>query len=270
MGTGIQGRIFNIQRYCIDDGDGIRTCVFFKGCPLHCKWCHNIESISFVPQEEFDEQLCIHCGKCKEGCPTGARRMIGEEMTPNRIMEAVLRDKPFYGINGGLTVTGGEPMAQFASVYELAQRAKAEGISFMMETCGHAKTEDFVKIAPFCDCFLYDCKASSVRHKELTGVDDTLILKNLDVLYQLDARIILRCPIVPGANLDDDFIEKIASLRKKHPKIQIQLMPYHRTGIDKARRLGLPPQEAFSIPDVNLVTQIWKKIEANIKKSLPN
>ena len=259
--------VFNIQRYCIDDGDGIRTCVFFKGCPLHCKWCHNIESISFSPQEEFDERLCIHCGKCKEGCPTGARAIIGREMTTEQIMKIVLRDNPFYGKNGGLTVTGGEPMAQFASVYRLAQRAKIEGISFMMETCGFAKTEDFIKNAPLCDCFLYDCKASSDRHKELTGVEDTLIFKNLDVLYHLGARIVLRCPIVPGANLDDDFIEKIVSLGKKYPKMQIQLMPYHRTGIEKARRLGLPPQEEFSVPDENLLSQIWEKIEANIQKA---
>jgi len=261
MDTKIHGIVFNIQRFCIDDGDGIRTCVFFKGCPLHCKWCHNIESISFSPQEEYDERLCIHCGKCKEGCPTGARQIIGMEMTPEQIMEIVCRDKPFYDKTGGLTVTGGEPMVHFDSVYALAKLAKAEGISFMMETCGHAKTDDFIKIAPLCDCFLYDCKASTSRHKELTGVEDTLILKNLDVLYQLGARIILRCPIVPGANLDDDYIEKIASLRRKYPKIQVQLMPYHRTGIDKAKRIGLPPQEEYSVPDENLLTQIRKQID---------
>ncbi|MBR6793425.1 MAG: glycyl-radical enzyme activating protein [Clostridia bacterium] len=253
--------IFNIQRYCIDDGDGIRTCVFFKGCPLRCKWCHNIESVAFAPQEEFDEKLCIRCGKCKEGCPTGARQIVGKEMTPKEIMEIVRRDRSFYGKNGGLTVSGGEPMAQFNSVYALAQLAKAEGISFMMETCGYAKTEDFVKIAPLCDCFLYDCKASAARHKELTGVDDVLILKNLDVLYRLGSRIVLRCPIVPGGNLDDEFIEKIASLRRKYPKMQVQLMPYHRTGIEKAKRLGLPSQEEYTPPDKDLLAQIWKRIE---------
>jgi len=253
--------VFNIQRYCIDDGDGIRTCVFFKGCPLRCKWCHNVESISFSPQEEFDERLCILCGKCKEGCPTGARGIIGKEMTTEEIMEIVLRDKPFYGENGGLTVTGGEPMAQFASVYDLAQRAKAEGISFMMETCGFAKTEDFIKIAPLCDCFLYDCKASTARHKELTGVDDALILKNLDVLHHLGSRVVLRCPIVPGGNLDDGFIEKIVYLRRKYPNMQVQLMPYHRTGLEKAKRLGLPHQKEYTIPDKNLLTQIKRQIE---------
>ena len=252
--------IFNIQRYCIDDGDGIRTCVFLKGCPLRCKWCHNIESLSFAAQEQYVERLCIHCGKCKEGCPTGARQTIGKEMTPEEIMAIVLRDKPFYGDDGGLTVTGGEPMAQFDFVYALAQLAKANGISFMMETSGHGKTEDFLKIAPLCDCFLYDCKASTQRHKELTGVTDTLILKNLDVLYQLGCRIVLRCPIVPGGNLDDDFIEKIASLHKKYPKIQIQLMPYHRTGIGKAKLLGLPAQEEFTVPGKELLSRIREQI----------
>lgn len=263
MSTCIQGRVFNIQRFCIDDGDGIRTCVFFKGCPLHCKWCHNIESISFAPQEEFDERLCIHCGRCKEGCPTGARQIIGKEMTAEQIMQVARRDKPFYGQTGGLTVSGGEPMAQFDGVYALAQLANAEGISFMMETCGYAKTEDFVNIAPLCDCFLYDCKASSSRHKELTGVEDTLILKNLDILYNLGCRIVLRCPIVPGGNLDDDFIAKIAHLHQKYPKMQIQLMPYHRTGTEKAKRIGLPTQEEFTVPDENLLAKIWEKIESN-------
>ena len=255
--------VFNIQRFCTDDGDGIRTCVFFKGCPLRCKWCHNIESMAFSPEEEYDERLCIHCGKCKEGCPTGARQTVGTEMTAEEIMETVRRDKVFYGDEGGLTVTGGEPMAQFDSVYALAQKAKAEGISFMMETSGHGKTEDFIKIAPLCDCFLFDCKASSQRHKELTGVSDKLILKNLDVLYHLGARILLRCPIVPGGNLDDDFVAKIAELHRKYPNMQVQLMPYHKTGIDKAKRLGLPPQEEFTVPSKELLADIWQQIHAN-------
>lgn len=256
----LKSTVFNIQRFCIDDGDGIRTCVFFKGCPLRCKWCHNIESLSFAPQESFDERLCIHCGQCKQGCPTKARQIIGKEMTAEQIMEVVRRDVPFYGSDGGLTVTGGEPMAQFDAVYALAQLAKAEGISFMMETCGFAKTEDFIKIAPLCDCFLYDCKASSSRHKELTGVEDNLILKNLDVLYSLGARIVLRCPIVPGGNLDDAFVEKIVTLKQKYPKIQIQLMPYHRTGITKAKHLGLEPQQEYTVPSAELLTQIRKQL----------
>lgn len=255
------GMVFNIQRYCVDDGDGIRTTVFFKGCPLRCKWCHNMESLSFAKQEEFDESLCIRCGKCKEGCPTEARRTIGEEMTAEQVMEIVRRDRPFYGEQGGLTVSGGEPMAQFDFAYALAQLAKAEGISFMMETCGFAKTEDFIKIAPLCDCFLYDCKASSARHRELTGVEDDLILKNLDTLYQLGARIVLRCPIVPEGNLDADFIEKIATLQRTYPKMQVQLMPYHRIGVGKAARLGLPAQQEYPVPSAEQMAQIREQIE---------
>lgn len=252
--------IYNIQRYCVDDGDGIRTTVFFKGCPLRCQWCHNIESQSFEPQEEFDVDRCMGCGQCKVGCPVGARRMIGEEMTVEQIMAVVRRDKPFYGEKGGLTVSGGEPMAQFDLCYRLAQAAKAEGISFIMETSGYAKTEDFIKIAPLCDCFLYDCKASTTRHKELTGVDDTQILLNLDVLHRLGARIVLRCPIIPGGNLDDSFIGKIAILKQKYPQMMVQLMPYHRAGLGKAERLGLPKQHEYTLPDDALLAQIRKQI----------
>ncbi len=252
--------IFNIQRYCIDDGEGIRTCVFFKGCPLRCKWCHNIESLSFQVQEEYDPALCIKCGNCKNGCPTGARQVIGKEMSAEEIMQIVRRDQPFYGDDGGLTVTGGEPMAQFDLVYELASMAKNEGISFMMETCGYANTDHYIKIAPLCDCFLFDCKASTQRHKELSGVEDALILHNLDVLYRLGANILLRCSIVPGGNLDDDFIEKIAHLKGKYPKMRVELMPYHRAGLAKAERLGMPPQEEYMVPDRKLLEEIGEKI----------
>ena len=252
--------IFNIQRYCVDDGDGIRTCVFFKGCPLQCEWCHNIESWSFEAQEEFDPAACIHCGNCKRGCPSGARRIIGKDMTAEEIMQVVRRDRPFYGDHGGMTVTGGEPMAQFDLVYELACMAKAEGISFMMETSGYANTEDYKKIAPLCDCFLFDCKASTKKHKELTGVEDALILCNLDVLYRMGASILLRCPIVPSGNLDDDFIEKIVYLKERYPNLRVELMPYHRAGTAKAGRLGMSAQKEYPVPSRELLERIREKI----------
>ena len=151
-------------------------------------------------------------------------------------------------------------MAQFDLLYELAQMAKTEGISFMMETSGHANTEHYKKIAPLCDRFLYDCKASSARHKELTGVEDTLILHNLDVLYQLGANILLRCPIVPGGNLDDAFIAKISGLKQKYPSMHVELMPYHKAGLHKALLLGLSEQEVYSVPQPELLHEIQEKL----------
>ena len=130
----------------------------------------------------------------------------------------------------------------------------------MMETCGYAKTDLYEKIAPLCDCFLFDCKASTQKHKELTGVEDALILHNLDVLYQLGANILLRCPIVPGGNLDDAFIEKIAHLKEKYPKMRVELMPYHKAGLSKAERLGMPTQEEYLVPDRKLLEEIGEKI----------
>lgn len=177
-----KGLVFNIQRFCLDDGAGIRTCVFLKGCPLACAWCHNIESQSFGKEigysafrcvgcgsciavckagcHSFDEkgkhvfrrEKCTQCGKCAEVCAPQALEEVGEWKSCEEVMGVVMRDLSFYGNLGGITVTGGEPMSQFEFTYELAKAADRAHISFMMETSGYGKTEDFMKIAELCDC----------------------------------------------------------------------------------------------------------------------
>ena len=287
----VKGKVFNIQRFSTDDGNGIRTCVFLKGCPLKCKWCHNIESQSFKTEIAYYPQICIGCGECINSCPNNCLKMIdgkisinrtdciacgectetcsaqalvkiGEEMTCQEAIKTVKRDKLFFGENGGITITGGEPMAQFEFTYALALAARKENISFMLETSGCGKTKDFVKLVPLCDCFLFDCKASTEKHKELTGVTDDLILKNLDAICKNGGTVILRCPIVAGGNLDNDFINKIVGLANKHDKIQkVELMPYHNLGISKAEQIGFGKQIEYKTPSIDELKEIVRHIE---------
>ena len=170
-------------------------------------------------------------------------------MTAEEVLSTVRRDRPFYGKKGGMTLTGGEPLAQAAFSLALAKAAKEEGISVVMETCGHGKTEDVLSLLPFVDRFLFDCKAASEKHKALTGVTDEKILANLDAICKGGAAVTLRCPLVEGANTDEAFTQKIITLAKKYESIDaIQLMPYHKTGVGKAATVGQAPQAVFATP----------------------
>ena len=177
-------------------------------------------------------------------------------------MSVLRRDMPFYKNGGGITLSGGEPMMQADFVLELARVAKGEGISVMIETSGFGKKSDFERIAPFCDAFLFDCKASAPRHLELVGVSDDVILDNLGYLDSVGARIIIRAPIVPGANLDSEFVEKLRSLKRKYASVEkIELLPYHKIGLSKNKRLGLCDQTEFAVPTPELIDQIYAELE---------
>ena len=205
------GIVFNIQKFCIHEGDGIRTCIFLKGCPLRCIWCHNPESLDREPVLSFNQQKCsscgrciaecsartivngtltldrkkcIKCGTCTDACLNDANELIGKEMTTGEALEEVLKDKMFYDTSGGgLTVSGGEPSYQPEFTLELLSLAKEKGISLAMETCGIGSTDFYKKAVSLGTTFLFDIKClDSVRHKELTGADNTHILSNLQYL----------------------------------------------------------------------------------------
>ena len=285
-----QGPVFEIQRFSTDDGGGIRTCVFLKGCPLRCRWCHNAEGLSPRPELAFykencigcgactnacpnvalsseggrvklDRTRCVACGRCAAGCPTGALTLIGQAMTVDEVMEVVRRDKIFYGTTGGLTITGGEPLAQGTFTLALARAAKAEGISVAVETSGFGDTEVICQLVPTCDVFLFDCKADSASHKTHTGVDDALILKNLDAICQRGARVVLRCPVVADVNFNEAFVQKIIALAMRYAAIEaVQLMPYHATGREKPVALGGAAQPTFAAPDAPTLEALVARI----------
>lgn len=223
----VQGIVFDIKRGGVKDGPGIRTSVFLKGCPLRCVWCHNPESQLPQPETAKDGTTC------------------GEAMSVDEVMAEVLPDIPFYASSGGgLTLTGGEPLAQPRFARALAQAAKAAGIHVALDTSGHAPWETLAAFLPAVDLFLYDFKAADpARHKELTGVDNALILANLEKLNDAGAHIFLRCPLVPGVNDDAMHLAAIADLAERLAGIEeVTLEPYHPVGLEKYGKFGKAPR----------------------------
>ena len=265
------GIIFNIQKFCIHDGDGIRTCVFLKGCPLRCIWCHNAEGLQGGRQLAFnanqclncgecssmcpsgchgvsqgihslDASSCTYCGKCADNCPTEAVRIVGRTISVQEVMREIIADRPFYkNSGGGVTLSGGEPFMQAGFAQAIAEECKKEGITLCIETCGYCKEEDILRLAPYTEMFLFDFKHySPEKHKEYTGVDNGVILNNLRLLQTLGKPVILRCPIIPDCNDAVDHYESIAKLANEMNNIvEIHIEPYHPLGVDKYSTLGM-------------------------------
>lgn len=233
--------IMNIQKYCVHDGDGIRTTVFFKGCELRCKWCHNPESQPFEPSRMVYAER-------------GETELIGRQYELKELVRLLERDLPFYEQSGGgVTLSGGEVMQQEGDyVLRLTRTLYEHGISVNIDTCGLAPWERFEAILPYVDTFLYDIKHIDAKaHEELTGADNTVILDNFSRLIRAGARINVRLPIVPGANADPKAISALAKYLKATAFgaiNKISLLPYHKTGSEKYRRLG---KEAtiYAVPD---------------------
>lgn len=291
----LRGKILNIQRFCTDDGPGIRTTVFLKGCPLSCAWCHNPESQSGAWELFFrtdrcllctacvqncpaqahsitpdgkhllDRSLCQHCGKCAEVCLYEALEPAAREMTVEEVLKEVLADRVFYKHSeGGVTLSGGEPTAQPQFSEALLRACREEGVSTAMETCGYCDRSILERLAPLVDLFLFDWKLTDdTLHKQYTGVSNQKILDNLRFLCENGARVILRCPLIPTVNLTDSHLEGIAALSNRFAAIErIDLEPYHPMGIGKTEALGR--QSAFlmrEFPDRDAIANFADRLK---------
>lgn len=299
--------IMNVQKYNIYDGPGVRTMVFFKGCPLRCKWCSNPEGFERKFQVMLKESSCtdcgacvpvcpvgilnlskensklevmrnidcIGCGKCVEACPESALSITGEVKNISELLEVVEEDRLFYDMSGGgVTLGGGEVLAQPEAAVNLLKACKKEGINTAIETSGYAKLETVLKVADFTDLFLFDIKhINTYRHFELTGLHNGLILKNLRELLTRGYNVKIRMPLLKGINDNQDDIEGVIHFlipfRDYNNFKGIDLLPYHKFGVNKYKQLGmdypLTEDPILNNDDLKKIENWFEKFEFPVK-----
>jgi len=263
------GVIFDVKRFAVHDGPGIRTTVFLKGCPLRCQWCHNPESWYPTPEMSVRRNLCLRCGRCVEACPhdaitlnddgpaidaercqacgacvsacpSGAREILGRPVSVDEVIARVERDVPFYDQSGGgVTFSGGEPMAQVEFLGALLARCKAHDLHTAVDTSCHASWEAFKSILPNVDLFLCDVKHADAKiHEQITGVTNELLIENLKQINKSSKRIFLRFPVIPGVNDDLDNVDALGRLASSLGAVaRIDILPYNETMQGKLTRL---------------------------------
>lgn len=295
----VEGIVFDIQRYSLHDGPGLRTVVFLKGCPLRCPWCANPESQKSQPELGLSASNCITCDQFEEICsacwardqeslpketlkekysprvalcPTGALHWLGARRTAGEIMATVLRDIPFYGDEGGLTLSGGEPMTQPDLAEALLRLAKAASISTAMESCGHTPWSVWERLWPYLDHILFDVKSlDNESHQRFTGLDNSLILSNLRRLVHLGALVTIRVPLIPGFNASEASLRAIAEFVQglESPVEGIDLLPYHTLGKAKYKALGRaypwPDYERLSGSEVEALVRVVEAYDFRVK-----
>jgi pyruvate formate lyase activating enzyme len=277
MASNTTGRIFNIQRYSLHDGSGIRTLVFLKGCPLRCLWCSNPESQKGTPElgfiestcvgdatcgapcvsacleqavalngqgkPEIDRSACNGCGNCAEACLHDALKLVGREMSVAEVLAEVEKDRPFYRRSGGgITIGGGEPLAQYRFTAELLEAAQEEYLHTALETSGHAGWKHFERILRSVDLLHFDLKhINPARHKELTGQSNQSIRSNLEKVLSIKEPqdVVVRIPVIPGCNGSVEDIRESARFVAELGFTQIELISYHRFGVPKYRQYGM-------------------------------
>lgn len=281
------GTVFDIQHFCTGDGPGIRTTVFLKGCTLHCPWCHNPESQSFRPDIMLNTTLCIGCGACDdvcpaadakgtlarcetrlsvctetnclacaEVCPTGCLELAGKRVSVEDVIKEVTQDEAYYRHSGGgMTLSGGEPMAQPRFSRELLEAARKAGLHTAVETSGDGRREDFLAAAPFTDLWLWDIKMmDATLYRELTGGELERMLTNLDAVASSGADIRFRVLYVPDFHDQEGVAQATASLLRAYPKCEWDVIPYHLLGNAKREKLGLPDLR-FREPGIEEISQ---------------
>ncbi|MBU3218361.1 [formate-C-acetyltransferase]-activating enzyme [Clostridium estertheticum] len=262
--------ILNIQRYSLHDGSGIRTIVFFKGCPLKCPWCSNPESISFQPQTVKMESKCIHCQHCSfdvDECPTGAITQFGKYMTVEEVVTEVQKDMIFYRTSkGGVTLSGGEVLSQSAFAIELLKQLKSLGINTAIETSGQGSTQNIIELATYLDLILFDLKImNKEKAKLILGSDINLIKNNIKTLVKMHKKVIPRVPLIPGYTADDENIKEIIAFVNKSLNLtEIHLLPFHQYGSNKYKLLNLDYKlNNIDIPTPESIEKIANEMRNN-------